>query len=546
RIVLRAENDFVFESPANGRLKPFRPADEREPTFYLGVTLPPGSRPPRRALSLYFGLVEPLFGNASTSVNERPELKAEYWNGRDWQVLLVDDGTTSLTRPGIVEFQPPADFAAREEFGLARHWVRVRWVKGAYRFKPRARRLLLNTTMALQAVTLNNEVLGSSDGSKAQKFRATQTPILLGQRLEVRELEMPSAAELEVLAREEDGEAMTLVLDAAGNPTEIWVRWHETPDFYGSGPRSRHYVLDHLTGEIRFGDGLNGLIPPIGSGNLRLAHYQTGGGSAGNRPAGAIIQMKTTVPYVHAVTNPEAALGGAEAEGLKSLLARAPRTLRHHGRAVTTEDYEDLALLASSEVARARCVPLRNLIDTPLMSEALEAHPINSPGEVSVIIVPRSTAPKPLPSLELIRRVQEYLEAHSVPTANLRVTGPLYLRVNVEVDVVPVSIEGAGAVAQAVQQSLADFLHPLTGGLDEQGWEFGREPHQSDLYALIESVPGVDHVHRLREPLREVDERDRIALKIDPGGAGAAQIIKDTGRFLVYSGTHTVNLRFEE
>ncbi|HKX29300.1 MAG TPA: hypothetical protein VJ302_16510, partial [Blastocatellia bacterium] len=47
RIVLRAENDFVFESPANGRLKPFRPADEREPTFYLGVTLPPGSRPPR-------------------------------------------------------------------------------------------------------------------------------------------------------------------------------------------------------------------------------------------------------------------------------------------------------------------------------------------------------------------------------------------------------------------------------------------------------------------------------------------------------------------
>ncbi len=122
------------------------------------------------------------------------------------------------------------------------------------------------------------------------------------------------------------------------------MRWHEVADFYGSGPRSRHYVLDHLTGEMRFGDGLNGLIPPAGIGNIRLGALSNRRGKAGNRPAGTIVQLKTTVPYVDKVTNTEAAAGGADAETLDSLLERAPRTLRHGNRAVTVEDYEDLAM----------------------------------------------------------------------------------------------------------------------------------------------------------------------------------------------------------
>ena len=204
------------------------------------------------------------------------------------------------------------------------------------------------------------------------------------------------------------------------------------------------------------------------------------------------MQLKTTVPYVDKVTNTEAAAGGADAETLDSLLVRAPRTIRHGSRAVTVEDYEDLAMLASPEVARARCIPLRNLLADPLGHSPRQAR-----GEVSVIIVPRSRDAKPQPSLELLSRVQDYLEAHSVPTAHVSVVGPLYVRVDVKRRVALAALEGASAVEQAVQQKLASFLHPLTGGLDGAGWDFGRQPHRSDLYALIEAVPGVDHLRSL-------------------------------------------------
>jgi hypothetical protein len=72
-------------------------------------------------------------------------------------------------------------------------------------------------------------------------------------------------------------------------------------------------------------------------------------------------------------------------------------------------------------------------------------------------------------------------------------------------------------------------LHPLTGGLDEKGWDFGREPHTSDFYALLEAIPGVDYI-------RTLDFKETEDL---PG-------TKQTGRFLVYSGKHNISLVFEK
>jgi hypothetical protein len=561
--VMCAYNNFVFDLPVAGMpdpvtgtttvsLKPFRTIDETvvggetSPTVYFGFALPAGSDFTQGAISLFFSLVEPLYGAASAISTERPMLVWECWNGLRWNKLVVGDDSAALAHSGLVEFLPPADFAAREDFGLLRHWLRVRWESGTYPFEPRARRVLLNTTMATQSVTLRNEVLGSSDGSKNQKFRATRAPILEGPRLEVREPELPSAAEQHAVREYGGDEAIAIVPDEVGRPREVWVQWLETPDFYGSGPRDRHYALDHLTGEIRFGDGLAGLIPPVGAGNLRLTQYRTGGGDAANRPVGAIVQLKTTVPYVDKVTNYEAAAGGADAESLGSLIERAPRSIRHNGRAVTVEDFEDVALLASPEVARARCIPLRNLVSDPL-DRNVPVDPLSRlpglRGQVSVIVVPRSTAVKPLPSLELIKRVQEYLDSRSTLTAHVWVTGPLYLRVDVEVEVALVSLAGAGAVELAVQQSLAAFLHPMTGGLDGKGWDFGREPHLSDLYALIESTPGVDHVNLLNLNER-VDDADISTLGLS--AATAVADVKKTGRFLVYSGAHKISLKFEE
>ena len=55
---------------------------------------------------------------------------------------------------------------------VARYWIRVRVDRGDYPLEPRLVRFLLNTTIAAQTVTLQNEILGSSEGSKSARREA--------------------------------------------------------------------------------------------------------------------------------------------------------------------------------------------------------------------------------------------------------------------------------------------------------------------------------------------------------------------------------------
>jgi hypothetical protein len=446
----------------------------------------------------------------------RRRLRWEYWNGSGWFRLIAADGTDRLSRTGLIEFLGPADLTISRQFGVDGYWVRALLEPGDQPLVPRVRALAPNTTMGSQLVTLRAEVLGSSDASENQQFRTIRTPVLLGQHLEVREPGPLADDEVAQLTAVHGSDAVT----AAGANNEFWVRWTEVPDLHGAGPLDRHYVLDHLSGQVSFGDGVQGRIPPRGVGNIRLSRYQTGGGQRGNSAAGSIVQMKTTVPYVDRVTNIDAAASGFDAESNTAVVARAPRTLRHGGRAVAADDYEDLARLASAEVARARCVPLRDLRKDPLGSVPVA-------GSLSLIIVPGSTDPKPLPSLELLELTADYLRTRQAANADISLVGPIYVRVDVAVEVALATIENASEVEQAIRAQLAAFLHPLSGGRDGAGWDFGRKPQLSDLHAVINGVAGVDHLRTLSMSRHE-----------DLAGAEA------TGRFLVYSGQHQIDFTF--
>jgi len=55
-------------------------------------------------------------------------------------------------------------------------------------------------------------------------------------------------------------------------------------------------VVERITGEVRFGDGVHGMIPPGERDGIR-ATYQIGGGRGGNVGASDISTMKTSIPY---------------------------------------------------------------------------------------------------------------------------------------------------------------------------------------------------------------------------------------------------------
>ena len=139
------------------------------------------------------------------------------------------------------------------------------------------------------------------------------------------------------------------------------MRWKRVESFFASAPRSRHYTLDYVTGVVQFGDGRRGLVPPEAQEQRSSSPaYRIGGGALGNVNAHTLTSLGRALAYVESVTNPLPATGGADRETIDEAKTRAPYTIKSRDRAVTAEDYEMLALRASTQLARARCVPDRS------------------------------------------------------------------------------------------------------------------------------------------------------------------------------------------
>ncbi len=500
-----AYNDFVHTvhtSLAKEEMKPFQPftpVTEESPTLYLGFQEPF----PNEQSSLFFDLVEDagggrslraaagLTGKALEQAKSEQIIAWEYFGGRDWKPLTVRDHTHGFSQSGFIEFVGPEDHRSNKRYGENLYWLRARLEHGGYDEPPMLRHVLLNCVYADNLTSYDNTILGSSKGTPNQRFAFVRGPVLPGQEIWVHERERPPSADLEELIRVEGEDCVREDAENGG----VLVRWHEVDSLYDSKPNSRHYTKDIVTGHIKFGDGIRGMVPPKGDRNIVCSHYQVGGGESGNVPPDSITALLQSISYVESVTNLYAANGGSDLESIEEAKQRGPHSLKAKGRAVTAEDFEWLAKEASSSVARVCALPTTD-----------------REGEVTVAVVPRVAEnhpdfmDKPIASTELLRKVRNYLADRKLLTTVLNVRRPVFRELSVVVEIILLQATAADRVKAEIQRRVKMFLHPLRGGKRGDGWPFGRAVYRVDLYHVVEEVSGVDFVDRVRI----IDERTKL------------------------------------
>jgi hypothetical protein len=422
-------------------------------------------------------IVDSLRSNGKISLKE--ELNYKYT--KDALVfkrtnLEVTDNTEYLTKTGTLEFIGPSDQSKTHKFGIESYWLVGEFVK------PGLERLIEgiypNTVWVEQVETIKDEILGSGDGEKNKSYSFFRVPVI-SPDIWIRYEDIISENEEDTPSSEDIKE----IKDDTGKIIEKWVRWKIVDDFADSGPRSRHYIIDNALGTVQFGDGEHGMIPPIGRDNIKVT-YKTGGGVLGNVAENEIKTLKSSIAGIDHITNHEPAEGGSDTELLSQIFERGPHLIKHRDRAVTREDFERLAKAASSYIARTKCH-----IDP------------EKGNKLTVIVIPKGEEDKPKPSRglkEVVRKSLLERRLDMIPEESLEIADPSYKEIKVEVSVIPESIDQAIPLEKMVLQRLKEYLHPLTGGSEGTGWEFGRAVHISDIYALLESIKGVDHVENLK------------------------------------------------
>ncbi|BDV31543.1 baseplate J/gp47 family protein [Microbacterium terricola] len=428
------------------------------------------------------------------------------------EVAAVEGETITARRPLPRAFAgarltdaPPA------RFGEPRTWMRAVFDPVTPPPEIVIDRLAAHAVEVAQIETIRDEVLGSGDGSPGQVLTARQAPIEGEAELEVRELDGERAdldrAVLERTLVADGVDLSTVRIDRdqrSGRVSAVWVTWRPVSSLGAADPGARVFVTDRVQGRFLFGGGAHGRAVPAGRDNVRLRRYATTLGPAGNVEAGAISQLLSAVPVAEAV-NPVRASGGAAVEPLEAALRRSPALLRHRRVALTEADVEAIAIEASPAVVRARALGATDRWGRP------------SPGAVRVVIVPRDGSAQPFPSAQLLAVVRTALVAASPAVAVPRVTveGPLYRPVGVALSVIPLPSANAGATRERVVARLDDFLHPLRGGGDGAGWDFGAGVHLSDLARVLEAVEGVDAVTDLALTLDDVPVGDSALVRPD-------------------------------
>jgi len=318
----------------------------------------------------------------------------------------------------------------------------------------------INAVCIDQRRTLRNLIIGVSDGTADQEFN------------------LPGASV--------DPESLTLQVEEA---RQGFVSWRRTPDLATAGRDDRVYELDSEAGSVRFGDGVRGHIPPAGM-RIRVETMRFGGGRSGNLPIGSLTAVSH--PKCKAF-QPLATSGGEDPESTEEAEKRIPAVLRHANRAVTEEDYRQLA--AETPAVRLGRVEV-------LARFKPQQRRFGVPGVVSVLVLPLKEdrqPPCPRPDRLCLERVHAYLDARRPLGTELYVIGTEYKPVAVSAAVRIREGHRRDLVLQNVRRALKEVLWPLPpGGFDGAGWPLGGAVVDRDLEVAVARVTGVRQVTDLR------------------------------------------------
>ena len=406
-----------------------------------------------------------------------PPYIVEAWDGHKWvKSRILSDETGGLNRPGNIDLFI-AEHVVSTIGGVQAAWLRIIVVETvgnqpAYLHTPEILSIGADTLGgvidASHCEPIGNEVLGPCTGTPGDRLHLGQVPLVAGQ--------------------------MSLEIEVSG--ARGWTTWSRVESFADSGPMDRHFVLDEVSGQLRFGPVIR--LPEGGSRRygatpepqamVRIPRYLVGGGLIGNVEARTLSVLRSGIPFVSTVVNPQAAHGGSDAETLEDVKERAAITVRTQMRAVTARDYELLVAMAAPSIARVSCI---------------DATSMGKPGHVLIQIVPRVTRDVSdfealQPREEVLKEIRTFIDPRRPLGAIVHIEPPKYLGVSV---VARIALEPGASQARVIagaDAALRSFMHPVEGGYDGKGWPFGHPLLLGDVHARLQRVPGLLYVDVVR------------------------------------------------
>lgn len=487
--------------------------------------------------ALYFGFETPvrdgpiriLFQTAETISTPMPRLQIEYSCSDGWKTLNTLDETENFRKTGILTLMGNADFESLELMGKRRYWIRFMDSdnsEGSYKeHLPQIDKIILNTTEITAIETMPQEHFfiepkEENHTCKLQFDKVYQVSVW------VNEQSILGKSERENVIKTNE---VRTVKNENGELVEFWVQWKEVESFAMSEPSDRHYIVDKINGVVQFSDGRHGAIPNSGEQETILVEYSHGGGEQGNVKENTIVSLAESIGFINQVSNPLHTGGGCNQETIYEAVARNASALRHGNRAVTAKDYEALVMAATRNILKAKCFPNTN------------EYGEHKPGCITVVILQKQFESQgqffDTVKEQVIRSMKNAISGNLMALNHFYVAKPRFLYLNVNVVLLVREYGMVFDVKDAVSNCLEEFLHPVTGNFDHNGFEIGVIPNITQITNAIKTVPNILYIKDVRMTAYTKEKGELMEEDLD---------LQDQNRFaLALSGTHTVSIEVD-
>jgi hypothetical protein len=269
-----------------------------------------------------------------------------------------------------------------------------------------------------------------------------------------------------------------ITLDSTLN--EIIETWGPKQDLLDSDAEDPDFVVEiesDGTSTLRFGDGINGLNPAVGT--SFTASYRVGNGTAGNVGGEAIAHIASQQAFpVLKVRNPLPAQGGVDPETAAQIQRRAPQAFNNPPwlRAVIPSDYAAIAgQYPGVEQAEAQ---------------------FRWTGSWHTVFLSAEPTGGGAVSTALEQGITQYVDSYRMAGYDLQVESPLYVSLEIDLNICVDSDYFRSDVEQALLQVLGNQSLPngQTGFFYPDNFTFGQTVYLSGVYAAARTVTGVQTV----------------------------------------------------
>jgi len=283
-----------------------------------------------------------------------------------------------------------------------------------------------------------------------------------------------------------DGSVVVWVGQSAG-----LTKWNYVDSLIDYGFTDKIYttkIKNDGTTVILFGDGINGAVP--NNGDPISATYQTSYGSYGNlsntdmlTAVVSYVPGRSSVPSGLTV-NPSSnsATDGADMEDMSQLRVNIQSAMQTRNRAVTLDDYPSLAVLVPG-VARASATSSVYTIVNLYIQPYSNGTP--TPGRTT------TGAIDPLKFPALVNAVQNYVGTRCPINTTLTINPPTYVPIFISANLV---VSDNYKALDAKVNVASRLLNQDTGLFSYNGYGFGDDIYQADIYRTLMNTPGVNNV----------------------------------------------------